>query len=329
MRCSKSWLLAHTLAIVLLSCSLIQSSAFSPSKSGFASVRSLSKSILPKVLPVPLVRQLSPSSLQSVNVGLNSVASSTRLAAENGDSNGSAVKVESADSVICGGGPAGLLTAIMLAQKFPEQHVKLYDRLSEPPSPNDESVWGDVAKFYLIGLGGRGQNALDQFGVWDEVEERCVAVLGRKDWSPGSDGAVRIFEKKDKPYTTQVLPRDKLVSVLNQHIVDNYADRIELNYGYEVQPLDFNYQDNSGVLIQVAKCSTENGRLNPSSVVKTATEKQAETLGDTENAIQMSAKLLIAADGTGTSQLCVSKLQRVVVRGVLGCRDMVILESDL
>jgi kynurenine 3-monooxygenase len=233
---------------------------------------------------------------------LNSFASSTRLAAENG--NGSAVTVESADAVICGGGPAGLLTAIMLAQKFPEQHVKLYDRLSEPPSPSDESVWSDVAKFYLIGLGGRGQTALEQFGLWDEVEARSVAVLGRKDWSPDSDsteGAERIFDKKDKPYTTQVLPRDKLVSVLNQHIVDNYAGRIELNYGYEVQPLDFNYQDNSGVLIQVAKCSTENGRINPSSVVKTATEKPVEMVCDTEHAFQMAAKLLIAADGTGTS----------------------------
>jgi kynurenine 3-monooxygenase len=293
---SNTWLFAPVLAIVLLSSLFIQTSAFSPavllSRRASASVRTPPKSILLKDIPQP-----SRSSLLTT-VGLNSFASSTRLTAEN---NGSAAPVDSVDAVICGGGPAGLLTAIMLAQKFPEQHVKLYDRLSEPPSPHDESVWSDVAKFYLIGLGGRGQTALDQFGVWDIVEARSVAVLGRKDWSPDSDsteGAERIFNKKDKPYTTQVLPRDKLVSVLHQHIVDNYAGRIELNYGYEVQPLDFSYQDNSGVLIQVAKCSTDNARLNPSSVVKTATEKPIEMVCDTEHAIQMSAKLLIAADGT-------------------------------
>lgn len=308
MGCSNTWLFAPGLAIILLSCSPLQTSAFSSSvllsRRAFASLRTLPKSLLPKVIPNGQKAQRRQPPLLS-DVGLNSLASTTRLAAENGT--GSAVtSVESVDAVICGGGPAGLLTAIMLAQKFPEQHVKLYDRLSEPPSPHDESVWSDVAKFYLIGLGGRGQTALEQFGVWDEVEARSVAVLGRKDWSPDSDsteGAERIFNKKDKPYTTQVLPRDKLVSVLHQHIVDNYADRIELNYGYEVQPLDFSYQDNSGVLIQVAKCSTDNARLNPSSV-KTATEEPVEMLCGTENAFQMSTKLLIAADGTGTFRVC-------------------------
>jgi 2-polyprenyl-6-methoxyphenol hydroxylase-like FAD-dependent oxidoreductase len=160
-----------------------------------------------------------------------------------------------------------------------------------------------VAMFYLFGLGGRGQTALDQFGVWDEVEARSVAVLGRKDWSPDAkEGTERIFNKRDKPYTTQVLPRDKLVSVMHQHILDNYADRIELNYGYEVQPLDFSYQDNSAVLIQVSKCSSEITRLNPSSV-KTATEEQKDILCDTDSAFQVAAGLLIAADGTGKSRV--------------------------
>lgn len=35
----------------------------------------------------------------------------------------------------------------------------MFDRLGPPPSPTDEAVWSDVARFYLLGLGGRGQRA--------------------------------------------------------------------------------------------------------------------------------------------------------------------------
>lgn len=61
----------------------------------------------------------------------------------------------------------------------------MFDRLGPPPSPTDEAVWSDVARFYLLGLGGRGQRALTEFGVWDEVEAVSTAVVGRMDWSPG------------------------------------------------------------------------------------------------------------------------------------------------
>jgi hypothetical protein len=84
------------------------------------------------------------------------------------------------DVAICGGGPAGLLSAIMMAQRFPHRKTVVFDRLARPPSPDDNAVWADVGKFYLIGIGGRGQNALKRFGVWDEVAKRGVPISGRK-----------------------------------------------------------------------------------------------------------------------------------------------------
>lgn len=202
------------------------------------------------------------------------------------------------NSIVCGGGPAGLLTAIMLAQSFPHQQVKVFDRLDAPPSPTDESFWGDVAKFYLIGLGSRGQTALQQFGVWKEVEDVCTAVKGRKDWSPESseEGTERIFT--DRPIDTQVLPRDKLVAVLQQHILKNYADQIELNYGYEVEPIDFEAgEDGTDVLLRVSKCGEETARVNPTTLLKDNTG-EPDILCDPDNSFVISGKLVVAADGT-------------------------------
>jgi kynurenine 3-monooxygenase len=163
--------------------------------------------------------------------------------------------------------------------------VKIYDRFSSPPSPTDETVWCDLARFYLIGLGGRGQTSLERFGVWKDVESVCTPVFGRKDWAPGSEEAVeRIFE--GRKFNTQVLPRDKLVSVLHKHILDNYDEQIEMNYGYEVRPIDFGGsigRDEDGVTVEVFKCDGES---------------ESDLRCDLDSVTRISTNLMIAADGT-------------------------------
>eukprot|EP00557_Chaetoceros_sp_GSL56_P003064 CAMPEP_0176491560 /NCGR_PEP_ID=MMETSP0200_2-20121128/8499_1 /TAXON_ID=947934 /ORGANISM="Chaetoceros sp., Strain GSL56" /LENGTH=550 /DNA_ID=CAMNT_0017889001 /DNA_START=214 /DNA_END=1866 /DNA_ORIENTATION=- len=195
----------------------------------------------------------------------------------------------------------------MLARKFPNEKVTVFDRLDAPPSPTDDAIWSDVAKFYLIGLGSRGQSALKHYGVWDEVEAVATAVVGRKDWSPESgaeDGVERIFT--DRPVMTQVLPRDKLVGVLHKHVFDKYSDRIELNYGYEIMPLDFAANGNTAVKLRVSKCKNGSGigggeRTNPASVASSQEKDGDETSElcdvDTDSFV-IASNLVIAADGT-------------------------------
>ncbi len=134
----------------------------------------------------------------------------------------------------------------------------------------------------MIGLGGRGQTSLAKFGVWKDVEDVCTAVVGRKDWAPESDEAVeRIFE--GRKFKTQVLPRDKLVSVLYKHLVENYSQQVEVRYGYEVRPIDFGDSTSEFATVEVFKCSGES-------------EKDLNC--DVDSHTRVSAKLVIAADGT-------------------------------
>ena len=111
------------------------------------------------------------------------------------------------------------------------QDIHVYERLPAPAASDDSSVWGDTARFYLIGLGGRGQKALQELGAWEPVKRRSVVVLGRKDWAPGAgvdEGVERIFGD-DRPYKTTVIPRDRLAGVLREVALDAYAGAITLH----------------------------------------------------------------------------------------------------
>jgi len=217
-----------------------------------------------------------------------------------------------------GGGPAGLLSAIMMAQHPPPneltldddissweiQRIVVYDKLPPVPPPDDLVYSTDISKYYLLGLGHRGQQALRHFDVWDDVEKSSVAVVGRRDWATGKsneeDGTVILSDIKSVP--SRVLARDKLVGVLQKVIEERYSDVIELKFGWQVDPISFGNEEMEEVLqnytgvegrssgppvkLQISQCNPA-GEANECSIDDNAS-RQSTTI---------TADFLIGADG--------------------------------
>lgn len=123
-----------------------------------------------------------------------------------------ATRAGPSSTIVVGGGPSGLATAMMLAKRG-WTNIAVVDKRAAPAAADDEAEWLDFSRNYLIGLGGRGQRSLKELGVWDHVEQYSSIVVGRKDWAPGStEGVERIYV--DRPYKTRVLARDRLTSAL-------------------------------------------------------------------------------------------------------------------
>lgn len=177
-----------------------------------------------------------------------------------------------------------MLSAIMLARKFGKDHkIAVCERRPGiPPSPADATIWSDVARFYLMGIGHRGQKALREFGIFEDFERYSVAVNGRRDWQPGKTGVEdgRITPS-NKEVVSRILPRDKLVSVLHHHLVENYGDyNIDLLYGYEVDPISFG-SDDGNVKVAISS-SGGDGSVGPAG----------------EAAFESTTELLLGADGS-------------------------------
>ena len=211
-------------------------------------------------------------------------------------------------SIIVGGGPAGLATAIMLARRG-WSNILVVDRLAPPPEPDDEAVFSDTSKFYLIGLGSRGQKALQILDAWDEVSRYCTAVVGRKDWSPeGGEPTQRIFV--DRPYLTQVLARDRLAGVLKRICETRYTSQISLQYSTECSALKWNDggSDGESVTLTLSDCATST----------TATTGTVRSMPEEEEGCVVSAgsfgrtvttPFLVGADGAGRSLVAELELE--------------------
>lgn len=144
---------------------------------------------------------------------------------------------------IIGGGPAGLAAAVMIAKKYPNYDITVYDRLSPPPS-SDSIEWENSERSYTIGLNGRGQNALKKLGLMKRIDDVSVKVYGRLDWSPGTpidQPNESIFT--DKSYDTKVLQRDRIVSCILEEIAEEFSDRIKIKHNIRCTNIDWDNTD--------------------------------------------------------------------------------------
>ena len=101
----------------------------------------------------------------------------------------------------------------------PPTHTQVHERLPEPPSPHDLSVWGDFEqaseRLYMIGLNGRGQAVLRSLGAMDTIDSASSIVSGRLDWQPGADSP-KLTRYTTRTYKTRCIQRDRLAACLLQ-----------------------------------------------------------------------------------------------------------------
>jgi kynurenine 3-monooxygenase len=143
------------------------------------------------------------------------ITASSAVVSEQGEKQASESPPSS--TIVVGGGPAGLSTAIMLAKRG-WSGITVLERLPRIPRSDDFQFWQDPERSYNIGLNGKGQAVLRSLGCWDRIDACCADVVGRMDWTPESDEPKEVLLAEKRGYTTKVIQRDRLVSCLYEEL---------------------------------------------------------------------------------------------------------------
>lgn len=145
----------------------------------------------------------------------------------------------------------------------------------------DSAAWSDTARFYLIGIGGRGRLALQAIGAWDALEPYTAVVRGRKDWAPGAgvDEGIETI-RADRP-PSNVIQRDRLVACLLDQ-----AKELNVRVRHEIDVSDISWDENGDAILQCSPCGEE-----------CAADLEGPTTSAADGSFEVRSSFVVASDG--------------------------------
>mmetsp|Transcript_20579 Transcript_20579/g.46211 ORF Transcript_20579/g.46211 Transcript_20579/m.46211 type:complete len:556 (+) Transcript_20579:66-1733(+) len=177
---------------------------------------------------------------------------------------------EGKTAAVVGGGPAGMLSAIMLAKRG-YKRIDVFDEQPKPPLSSDSDAWRPGERSYQLGLNGRGQKALREHGCLDRIQGMSACVNGRLSLPRDGPPEERVLKPPgtkgaEKNYVTQVLLRDRLQASLQEEAA--LYPQINLRHCVQCEGLDLS-SHSPVVLLNASATGTADGskRFGPVDLV--------------------------------------------------------------